>query len=212
MNSSYIQANIHIPLFFFPLKSYLQVVRLSHGPVCLLLHFLCPFKFWQTLLHWSTVQYQIAESKCSQWDCWQKLFLSFASLGALVLLVLSSPPISQSGEAAAFYLIWMKYSPFVRSPVLENLVYFAFCFITVKERIQMSSLLPLPPTLSSTVMCWQLPKMEAMDQQYLFSVERWFKFSVEWNSAVQFFIRLHCWESFTFDFISLDPARLCCSV
>lgn len=130
--------------FFFPSKSYLQVVRLSHGLVCLLLHFLCPFKFWQTLFHWSTVQYQIAESKRSQWDCWQKLFLSFASLGALVLLVLSSPPISQSGEAAAFYLILMKYSPFVRSPVLENLVYFAFCFITVKERIQMSSLLSPP--------------------------------------------------------------------
>lgn len=107
---------------------------------CLLFHFLCPFKFWQTVLHWSTVQYQIAESKCSQWDCWQKLLISFASLGALVLPVLSSPPVSQSGEAAAFYLILMKYSHFVRSPVLETLVYFAFCFITAKESIHMSCL------------------------------------------------------------------------
>lgn len=34
----------------------------------------------------------------------------------------------------------MKYSPFVRPPVLENLVYFVFCFITAKESIHMTSL------------------------------------------------------------------------
>lgn len=56
-------------------------------------------------------------------------------------------------------------------------------------------------------MCWQLPRMEAMDQQYLFSVEKLFKFSIKWNDAVQFCIRLHSWESFTFDFISLDTAK-----
>lgn len=68
------------------------------------------------------------------------MLISFASLGALVLPVLSSPPISQSGEAAAFYLILMKYSPFVRPPVLENLVCFVFCFIMAKESIHMTSL------------------------------------------------------------------------
>lgn len=74
------------------------------------------------------------------------MLIYFASLGALVLPVLSSPPINQSSEAAAFYLILMKYSPFVRSPVLENIVYFTFCFITVKESIHMSSL-SFPPLL-----------------------------------------------------------------
>lgn len=61
------------------------------------------------------------------------MLISSAYLGALVLPVLSSPSISQSGEAAAFYLILMKYSSYVRSPVLENLVYFVFCFVNAKE-------------------------------------------------------------------------------
>lgn len=141
MNSSYIQANIHIPLFFF---SQTVTFKLSDFPMVLSL---CYFTFCAHLnfgKHFSLICSAISNCriKMQSMRLLAKLFISFVSLSALVLPVLSSPPSSQPSEATAFYLIWMKYSLFVRSPVLENIVYFAFCFITVKESMHMSSLFP----------------------------------------------------------------------
>lgn len=39
----------------------------------------------------------------------------------------------------------MKYSPFLWPPVLQNLFYYAFWFVTIKECIHRSSSLPPPP-------------------------------------------------------------------
>lgn len=78
-------------------------------------------------------------SKCRHWSCWQKLRISFAPVGARVIPLSSCPPTSQSGEIAAFYRSLAKYSPFVWPPVLENLLYLAFCFTPTKEYMHMFS-------------------------------------------------------------------------
>lgn len=186
--------------FFFFSENYLQVVRLSQGPVCYFT-FCAHLNFGK---HFSIdlqcnikLQNQNAVNEIAGRSClfllhlWVHLFFLFFHLPLLASLV----------KQQLFNLILMKYSPFVRSPVLDNLVYFALFYNCYGKSSFFSP-------LCSRVMCWQLPRMKAMEQQYIFSVEKWFKFSVRWSEDVQFFISLHGWESFTFDFISLDLAKL----